>query len=152
MIDDHRVEFANDLLWTTAEAELRMHRMLTAVNDHVADHGLEAEVLEPEILPSGIAHSSLGSLDLGAERITTVMWATGFRREYGWLRLPVFDEAGEIRQRLGVTPAPGLYVLGQRFQHRRNSAFIDGVGEDAGAVAGHLDRECRTSTSTGCRR
>jgi putative flavoprotein involved in K+ transport len=103
-------------------------------------------------LPSGIVHASLGSLDLGAERITTVMWATGFRREYGWLRVPALDEAGEIRQQRGVTPAPGLHVLGQRFQHRRNSAFIDGVGHDAGAIADHLDRHRRTRTSAGCRR
>ena len=46
--------------------------------------------------------------------------------------------AGEIRQRRGVTAIPGLYVLGQRFQHTRRSNFIDGVGADAAFVADHL--------------
>ncbi|MGH3459834.1 MAG: hypothetical protein ACRDP9_00020, partial [Kribbellaceae bacterium] len=40
--------------------------------------------------------------------------------------------------RRGRTPVPGLYVLGQRFQHRRSSHFIGGVGRDAAYVAGHI--------------
>jgi putative flavoprotein involved in K+ transport len=67
-----------------------------------------------------------------------VIWATGHRRSYPWMHLPVLDERGEIRQIQGVTPVPGLYVLGQRFQHHRRSNFIDGVGRDAAFVADHL--------------
>ena len=67
-----------------------------------------------------------------------MIWATGHRRTYPWLHLPVLDASGEIRQRRGVTPYPGLYVLGQRFQHYRSSNFIDGVGRDAAFVAAHL--------------
>jgi putative flavoprotein involved in K+ transport len=52
----------------------------------------------------------------------------------------VLDEAGEIRQRFGITECPGLYVLGQRFQHYRSSNFIEGVGRDAELVADHLSR------------
>jgi putative flavoprotein involved in K+ transport len=66
------------------------------------------------------------------------VWATGFRRSYPWIDVPVLDGAGEIRHRRGVTPVPGLYVLGQRFQHRRNSNTIGGVGRDAEYVADHI--------------
>jgi putative flavoprotein involved in K+ transport len=52
--------------------------------------------------------------------------------------MPVLDERGEIRQRRGVTPVPGLYVLGQRFQHTRRSSFIAGTGDDATFVVDHL--------------
>ena len=77
-------------------------------------------------------------LDLRRRGIHTVVWATGHRRTYPWLRLPVLDAAGEIGQTRGVTAWPGLYVLGQRFQHYRSSDFIDGVGRDAAMVADHL--------------
>jgi putative flavoprotein involved in K+ transport len=61
----------------------------------------------------------------------------------------VLDQQGEIAQRRGVTSAPGLYVLGQRFQHFRNSNFIDGVGRDAAFIATHLvARGARTRTAT----
>src|SRR5262245_64151564 len=82
--------------------------------------------------------TGLDHVDLGHARITTVVWATGFRRSYPWLDVPVLDAAGEIAHRRGVTPVPGLYVLGQRFQHRRDSNFLDGVGRDAAYVAEHL--------------
>jgi putative flavoprotein involved in K+ transport len=59
--------------------------------------------------------------------------------------VPVRDEYGEIRHRRGITPVPGLYVLGQHFQHARNSDSIDGVGRDAEFVADHLT--CRTAAT-----
>jgi putative flavoprotein involved in K+ transport len=75
-----------------------------------------------------------------------VLWATGYRRTYPWLLAPVLDADGEIRQRRGRTCVPGLYVVGQRFQHHRNSSFIDGVGHDATAIAEHLALAHRTTS------
>ena len=78
------------------------------------------------------------TLDLDREGIRTIVWATGFRRDYAWLRVPVFDAHGEIRETGGVTDVPGLYALGLPFMRRRNSAFIDGVGADARDIVRHL--------------
>ena len=66
------------------------------------------------------------------------MLATGYRPDHPWLgcRSPAAD--GSIRQHRGVTDAPGVYVVGQRFQHRRDSGFIDGARHDAHAVVRHL--------------
>ncbi|MDH4075782.1 MAG: hypothetical protein OEW29_07565, partial [Acidimicrobiia bacterium] len=91
-------------------------------------------------------------LDLARAGIRTVVWATGYRRAYPWLAVPVCDGRSEIVQRRGVTPVPGLYVLGQRFQHFRNSNFIDGVGRDAAYVAIHLAHRRSHSQSNGHRR
>jgi putative flavoprotein involved in K+ transport len=66
------------------------------------------------------------------------LWATGFRRNYPWLKVPVLDERGEIRHLGGITSVPGLYVLGLQFLRRRKSAFIDGVGDDAADLAEHI--------------
>ena len=78
------------------------------------------------------------ALDLAAEGIRTVVWATGFGRSYPWLKLPVLDERGEIVHRGGITPAPGLYVLGLNLQRRRKSTYIDGVGSDALEIADEI--------------
>ena len=77
-------------------------------------------------------------LDLRAEGIGTVVVATGYRPHHPWLRLPIIDADGGIRQHRGVTAAPGVYVVGQRFQHRRDSAFIDGARHDAAHVVAHI--------------
>jgi putative flavoprotein involved in K+ transport len=70
-------------------------------------------------------------LDFESAGIETVIWATGYRRTYPWLDVPVLDGDGELRHEGGVTPCPGAYVMGLPFQRTRKSAFIDGVGADA---------------------
>ena len=65
----------------------------------------------------------------------SVLWATGYKRSYSWLEADVLDSRGELRNDRGAIPAPGLFVLGLQFMIRRNSSFIDGVGEDAREIA-----------------
>jgi putative flavoprotein involved in K+ transport len=68
-----------------------------------------------------------------------VIWATGFRPDYGWVKLPIFDEAGRPRHARGVVPeAPGLYFLGLHFQTGLTSSLLGGVGEDAHNIVGRL--------------
>jgi putative flavoprotein involved in K+ transport len=138
------VRFADDLAATTAAADARLRRVVAAIDHYVDSRGLAAEVLAPVALSP--VHPAPGPerLDLRAAGITSVLWATGFRRSYPWLRLPALDRHGELRHDRGVTPLPGLYVLGQRFQHRRNSHMIDGVGRDAVYIAEHLSARLAT--------
>jgi putative flavoprotein involved in K+ transport len=138
--DGPHVEFSADLADTTAAADARIHRVLARIDDYIERSGLTAEVLDAEPLPKlSLPEPSL-RLDLRADGVTSVIWATGHRRSYPWLRVPVLDKRGEICHRHGVTPVRGLYVLGQRFQRFRNSNFIDGVGRDAAFIADHLAR------------
>jgi putative flavoprotein involved in K+ transport len=65
-----------------------------------------------------------------------IIWCTGFRAAYSWIRLPVFDADGLPRHTRGVvTEVPGLYFLGLRFQHRMSSSLVGGVGADAAFIA-----------------
>jgi putative flavoprotein involved in K+ transport len=65
-----------------------------------------------------------------------MLWCTGFRPAFEWIELPVFDEAGRPRHARGIArDCPGLYFLGQRFQHRITSSLIGGVGDDAAFLA-----------------
>ncbi len=139
-IDGARVGFANDLGAHVGIAERRLAQQLARIDAHVRGRGLDGVVPEAEPMRPVRAVAAPEALDLAAEGIHTVIWATGFKRSYPWLQVPVLDERGEIRQKGGVTPAPGLYVLGQFFQTRRNSSFIDGVGVDARTIARHIER------------
>jgi hypothetical protein len=64
------------------------------------DATADAEGAPPESWPPAfvVDAPSPAMLDLRAERIWTVVWATGFRRDYAWLQVPVLDAAGEIRR------------------------------------------------------
>ena len=141
--DGRRVQFADDLPSTMAAADERLERILARIDDHITTTALDAEVLAATV-PARIAPiEPIHQLDLRRQGVATIVWATGFTRSYPWLRVPILDRAGEIMQRRGLTPQPGLYVLGQRFQHRLDSNFIDGVRHDACHVAGHITRRLR---------
>jgi putative flavoprotein involved in K+ transport len=76
--------------------------------------------------------------------VTSVVWATGFKPDFGWIELPVFGEDGYPLQHHGVVDAaPGLYFLGLPFQHTFLSDTVGGVGNDARHVADHLARSTR---------
>ncbi|HET9323538.1 MAG TPA: NAD(P)/FAD-dependent oxidoreductase [Gaiellaceae bacterium] len=80
--------------------------------------------------------------------VDAVLWATGYRPDYSWIHLPVFDEHGRLRHRRGTTDAPGLYFLGLTWQHTRGSALIGWVGDDAEFIAGEIDRLEQRERST----
>jgi putative flavoprotein involved in K+ transport len=67
--------------------------------------------------------------------IDAVIWATGYRPDYSWIKLPTFDEDARLRHRRGVTDVPGLYFLGLTWQHTRGSALIGWVKDDAEFIA-----------------
>jgi putative flavoprotein involved in K+ transport len=77
-------------------------------------------------------------LDLRAESINTVIWATGYGLDFGWIDIPVFDASGEPLHRCGVSQVPGLYFLGLQWLSRMKSAFLSYVGEDAADLADHI--------------
>ena len=141
--DGQRVHLHDDLAETTAAAQATMERLLARI-DAAAGGSPVAEASRPIALPPSPA-----VLDMAAEGIRSVVWATGFRRDYGWLKVPVLDASGEIVHHGGVTPSPGLYVLGLRFLRRRKSNFIDGVGADAEELAedilGHMAKHGRVA-------
>jgi putative flavoprotein involved in K+ transport len=138
-VDGATVSLADDLVAHTAAADARLARLILRIDAFAAASGIAAEVGTPEpFRPFVWPAEAPSSIDLRAEGIRTVVWATGFRRRYPWLELPVLDGRGEIRHVGGVTPAPGLYVIGLNFLRRRKSSFIDGVGDDARALADHI--------------
>ncbi len=135
-----RASFKDDLLETTAAADCKLAGLRARIDTFIADSGTPASGPEPFLpswLPFGTAPTEV---DLRADDIRAVVWATGYRRAYPWLRIPVLDRQGEISHRGGITPHPGLYVLGMNFLRRRNSSFIDGVGADAEFLADDLVR------------
>ncbi len=75
-------------------------------------------------------------LEDGSElEVDAVIWATGYRPDHSWIKLPIFDEDGRLRHRRGVTDVPGLYFLGLTWQYTRGSALIGFIEDDAEFIA-----------------
>jgi putative flavoprotein involved in K+ transport len=73
--------------------------------------------------------------DGSVDEVDAVIWATGYRPDFSWIKLPIFDGGGRLRHRRGVTDVPGLYFLGLTWQYTRGSALIGWVRDDAEFIA-----------------
>ena len=129
-------QFSGSLANFCASADLKLGRLLDAIDDHAARHGLDAELGPPERPARTTVPIADTTLDLSS--IATVVWATGFHSHYPWLEPDLLDRKGAIRHDGGVMTRPGMYVLGLPFTRRRKSSFLDGVGPDAVELSAHL--------------
>jgi putative flavoprotein involved in K+ transport len=143
-IRDGKAQFSGSLRNVCALADLKMNRLLDAIDEWIASHAPPGDVGPIErFAPTEVDASPRLGLTLG-EHVRTVLWATGFKPDHSWLDLPVFDRKGALKHDRGVVDAPGLYVLGLPFLRKRKSTFMHGAEDDVrdlGAhLAGHLDR------------
>ena len=122
-------------------ADLKMERLLDTFDEWATTSGRDAEVGPPERLPATLVPESARlQLDLRSGEIAAIVWATGFRPDYGWLDVPVVDAKGQLNHEGGVVGSPGLYALGLPVLRRRKSTFIYGIEDDAREVIDRLAR------------
>jgi putative flavoprotein involved in K+ transport len=135
---DGVLQIANDLATNIANGDRNYLSVLEEADAYAAAHGLdlpeepEARTLPP--LPDCVTGPTL-ALDLKAAGISTVIWATGFRVDFGWIDLDIFFKDGRPRHQDGVTEVPGLYFVGLPWLSCRGSAFIWGAWKDAERLA-----------------
>ena len=133
----HTAQFSGGLGSVVKLADLKQERLLRSIDAWIASKGL-AVPEEAAPAPTRLGSLSRLSMDLRAEGIDSIIWATGFRPDYSWLVVPMLDRHGRLRHEGGMTPAPGLYAMGLPFMRRRKSGLLSGVGDDAGDVVAHL--------------
>ncbi len=138
-----RLIIAPDLKETLARADVWFTDFKKLVDDYVTKTG--TNVPEEKHSDEGVAEPDKISqpileLDLKAAGITSIVWATGFRYDFDWVKVPIFDNTGEPIHRRGVTSFPGIYFLGLRWLYKRKSFFLimAGPAEDAAYIAEHI--------------
>ena len=138
-INDGKAQFSGSLRNQCALSDLKMGRLLDTIDEWASENGFDGEAEAPHRLaPTEVDESPPLGLDLASGEIKTIIWATGFHPDYSWLHVPVFDRKGQIRHDGGIVEAPGMYLMGLQFLRRRKSALIDGAGDDARDLSGHL--------------
>lgn len=138
---DGVMRFAPDLASNIARGDADYLSVLDAADAYAVREGLDlpaepgARKVEPD--PACVADPIL-QLDLASAGITSIVWATGYALDFGWLEVDALDEKSRPVHRRGVSEVPGLYFLGLPWLSRRASAFIWGVWRDAKYLAGHI--------------
>jgi len=143
---DGKLALAADLGENLAHGDASLTALKRRCDDHVVRNGLDFPAPEAcrETLPdpAEVADPIL-MLDLADAGISTLIWANGFRFDFGWIDLPAFgsctDESNLVPcHKRGITDVPGLYFLGLPWLHKWKSAFLFGVGEDAEHLAANI--------------
>ncbi|KQY07575.1 FAD-dependent oxidoreductase [Mycobacterium sp. Root135] len=138
---DGVMTFAPDLRENIEHGDANYLSMLDEADAYVARNGVDLPE-EPQARVFGAdpecMTNPIGSVDLAAAGITSIVWAVGFAFDYGWLQVDAFDENGRPRHQRGVSTEPGIYFLGLPWQSRRGSSFIWGVWHDAKYLADQI--------------
>jgi putative flavoprotein involved in K+ transport len=152
-VTDGKAQFSGSLRNHCAMADLKLERLLQRIDTWAELNGKSAQRGSPErFAATRVADAPRLNLDLKRGRIGTLIWATGYKPDYGWLRVPAFDRKGELRHDGGILPVPGLYVLGLNFMRRRKSSSIDGAADDVRDLGAHLAAYLHNSVSRGALR
>ena len=138
---DGVLSFADDVQQNVAAGDRYYFEMLDAADAYAKAMGLDLP-LEPEAREMFADPTSLtnpiASLDFAKEGITTIIWATGFKQDFDWLKVDAFNDQGAPIHQRGVSKEPGVYFLGLPWQSRRGSTFLWGVWHDAKFIADQI--------------
>jgi len=144
--EDNKLVFAPDLHTALVRGDETLDAFVAAADAYVREHGLNLPLGSPAQarLPDPKEVSApIRELDLSGACISTIVWATGFQYDFGWVHLPVFTRKSERAldpvHRRGITDTAGAYFLGLQWLSKRKSSLMAGVGEDAEFIARHMD-------------
>lgn len=132
---EHRIIIAPDLHESLAKADQFEADLVKRIDNFVKKTGMTAPAETLPELRAGYDVDLISELDCRSAGIRSVIWATGYKFDFGMVKLPVFDKDGYPVQVRGVTEYPGLYFVGLPFLHNGRSGLLSGVGDDAAYVA-----------------
>jgi putative flavoprotein involved in K+ transport len=139
-INNGNLVLADDLEQHLAKGDESFENFKKAVDKYITKSGLEAPKDQESVVSPNIGKeisTPISHLNLKDAGVTAIVWASGFRYDFDWVKLPIFDDGGEPVHRRGVAQFPGIYFLGLRWLYKRKSAFLlrAGPAEDAAYLA-----------------
>jgi putative flavoprotein involved in K+ transport len=126
-----KVMLAPDLSENLAKADGFERGILQMIDGFIQRSGLDAPAEEVPQLRDGYAQPVIEDIDLRAEGINTIIWATGYAFDFSLVKLPVCDQDGVPVQTRGVANYPGLYFVGLPWTPALKPGTLAGVGESA---------------------
>ncbi|MEM6979021.1 MAG: MSMEG_0569 family flavin-dependent oxidoreductase [Planctomycetota bacterium] len=146
--DHDAFHFADDLADNLDNADAAAERIKKEIDKHILEMNLDCptgDSYRPVWRPTSCDRS------LSVTSVSSVVWCTGFRKDYRWIDIDVFDDCGEPVYQRGVSSVSGLYFLGLPWMHTWGSGRFSGVAADAEHIIDHLvNRRLTTVSAGGC--
>jgi putative flavoprotein involved in K+ transport len=128
------LRFADDLKQNLDQADSVSESIKTTIDKYIEANHLIAPV-EPRYQPVWEPTIPTLELDYVEAKVSTVIWSVGFRTDYRWIEVPIFDGKGYPCHRRGITSVAGIYFLGLPWQYTWGSGRFSGVAQDAWFLA-----------------
>jgi putative flavoprotein involved in K+ transport len=130
--DGSKLRFGDDLAASVDFGDARLTDFLKFIEASCAAKGTIAPGYQ---MPPPLRIKTRTQLDIARDHIGAVIWTSGYRPDYGWVKFPVFDGMGFPLQVDGRSTVAGLYFMGVHWMRKNKSPILYGVGEDAEVVA-----------------
>jgi putative flavoprotein involved in K+ transport len=139
-INDGDLILADDLEHHLAKGDESFENFKKSIDEYVTKVGLVVPEEQESDVGTNITKeisTPVSHLNLKDAGVSAIVWTSGFRYDFDWVKLPILDDGGEPLHRRGVTQFPGIYFLGLRWLYKRKSAFLlrAGPAEDAAYLA-----------------
>jgi putative flavoprotein involved in K+ transport len=143
-VDDGRLAFSDEAEDHIRHADEGSAKIRSQVDDYIARNGIDAPRAEPdpaEVIGARLPNPPIRSIALAEQGITTVIWCTGFRGDFRWVRVPnVLDSQEQPLHENGFASAPGVYFAGLPFAISRRSGTILAIAEEAALLVDDIQR------------
>ena len=140
---NEKIIFENDLKENIINGDKNYLSLLDEADEYIKSNNLdfpeEQEARKFEKDHECITNPKL-ELDLKISNIKNIIWATGYKNNFNWIKCDIFDETGKPKHKNGVSIEKGLYFLGLPWVSMRGSSFIWGVWKDAKYLAEHISK------------
>ena len=138
--NNFKLYFDKNLHQLLTKADSMEKKMLATIDKLIEKNNLDAQEEELEVLDEGFNQEIVEELDLKESNINTIIWATGYTRDYSLIKTDkkIIDEMGFPIQKRGVTEENGLFFIGTVWLYTSKSSLLYGVGEDAEYLVSYL--------------
>ena len=133
-----KLNFAPDLKENLAREDKFAVNFCKMTDEYIHKTGIEAPLEEVRFLSDGYLAPDILSLDVNAEKISSIIWAGGYSFDYSLVRYPLLDPHGYPIGNHGITQYPGLYLLGMPWMNKMKSSFLVGINESAQYLAEYI--------------
>lgn len=137
---DGVIRFADDLAESVDFGDGLSKVLLKMIGAYCQTSGVPMPDFE---FPAPMRIATRNELDVARDGISTVIWTSGYRPDYGWVHFPVFDDMSFPIQIDGRTRIPGLYFMGVHWMRKAKSSILWGIGEDSEIVARQIVEDRR---------
>ena len=144
--DDGNLAISPNLTQNLIKMDHFAANAIQMIDTYIMKQSLDIPEEEVKVLDDGYRAPVIESLDVVAEGIGAIIWATGYASDYSMVKLPILDTYQYPNTKRGVTSFPGLYFLGMGWMDKFKSGFLMGVGESAQYLAEVITDDKKSET------